>query len=153
MLPNDSAAIGVQHLGVLKLFALPGAGDSDMDGDGLPDSWELDYFDTLEVLNSIYDFDGDGLSDYGEYVAGTDPTDPDSLFQLSRFEPQEGAQIEIVWPSASNRQYSVWYSDDTLYNFQLAISNILATPPINTLQLNLSSPASARFYRIEVQWP
>lgn len=153
VLPNDSAAIGVQHLGVLKLFALPGAGDSDMDGDGLPDSWELDYFDTLEVLNSIYDFDGDGLSDYGEYVAGTDPTDPDSLFQLSRFEPQEGAQIEIVWPSASNRQYSVWYSDDTLYNFQLAISNILATPPINTLQLNLSSPASARFYRIEVQWP
>jgi len=47
----------------------------DMDGDGMPDEWELKYFGSL-VQNASTDFDGDGFSDLEEYLRGTDPTDP-----------------------------------------------------------------------------
>jgi hypothetical protein len=48
----------------------------DQDGDGLPDWWETDHFGDLSQ-NSQGDHDGDGLSNYQEYLQGTDPMDPD----------------------------------------------------------------------------
>ena len=47
--------------------------DDDTDGDGLPDWWELKYFDDLTVTDGTIDSDGDGLNDYYEYLAGTSP--------------------------------------------------------------------------------
>jgi hypothetical protein len=45
----------------------------DMDGDGLPDSWEQDYFGNLDQ-GPDDDYDGDDFTNYEEYIAGTDPT-------------------------------------------------------------------------------
>lgn len=47
----------------------------DFDQDGLPDSWELQYFGDLSQGPGD-DFDGDGFINLEEYEAGTDPTDP-----------------------------------------------------------------------------
>jgi hypothetical protein len=51
----------------------------DSDADGMPDSWVADCFGgvTADRTGRDDDFDGDGLSNIGEYVAGTDPTDSD----------------------------------------------------------------------------
>ncbi|MDD3275506.1 MAG: S8 family serine peptidase [Kiritimatiellales bacterium] len=48
----------------------------DSDGDGLLDSWEITWFGDLSYDGSA-DSDGDGISDWGEYLAGLDPTNPD----------------------------------------------------------------------------
>jgi len=48
--------------------------DIDLDGDGIPDSWEQDYF----ISDPDADGDGDGLTNEEEYAAGTDPLDRDS---------------------------------------------------------------------------
>lgn len=48
----------------------------DADGDGLLDSWEIQYFGNLSQ-SSTNDFDGDGISNWGEYLAGLDPTNSD----------------------------------------------------------------------------
>ncbi|MCC2617236.1 PQQ-binding-like beta-propeller repeat protein [Aestuariibacter halophilus] len=50
---------------------------SDSDDDQLPDSWELQYGFSPVVANTG-DSDGDSLSDRGEYVRGTDPTNVDT---------------------------------------------------------------------------
>ena len=60
--------------------------NADMDGDGLPDYWELangldpDNADQNGngVLDAYDDFDGDGLNNYAEFVAGLNPNDADS---------------------------------------------------------------------------
>lgn len=46
--------------------------DGDSDNDGLHDAWEQQYFGNL-VNDGSLDSDSDGISDYDEYVAGTDP--------------------------------------------------------------------------------
>ena len=46
---------------------------TDNDTDGMPDSWE-DYYSAKSALNSFWeDYDGDGLLNYVEFWAGTDP--------------------------------------------------------------------------------
>ena len=50
--------------------------EPDTDNDLLPDSWELHWFGNLTTAGPGTDTDRDGLSDWAEYVAGTDPTKP-----------------------------------------------------------------------------
>ncbi len=51
--------------------------DLSLDGDRLPDLWELYWFGNLDQTDSD-DPDGDGLNNLAEYLAGTDPTSADS---------------------------------------------------------------------------
>jgi len=65
----------------------------DSDGDGLPDAWEesqlyhtgilpgADGWD-LSLIDRDGDFDTDGVSNYGEYLAGTYATDASSILAL-----------------------------------------------------------------------
>lgn len=54
----------------------------DSDGDGLPDTWEIQYqfdpFDNTGVNGASGNPDNDGLNNLQEYIAGTNPRDPDS---------------------------------------------------------------------------
>ena len=53
--------------------------DTDDDNDLLPDSWELaNQLLPLNRFDAHRDGDDDGVSNYREYVAGTDPNDADS---------------------------------------------------------------------------
>ncbi len=52
---------------------------ADTDQDGLEDDWELGFFPgDLTKLSENSDNDNDGLNDKGEFLAGADPTNPDS---------------------------------------------------------------------------
>ena len=55
----------------------PGAADGDIDNDGLPDRWEVAWFDqtTLAVQTATGDPDGDGATNVQEYQATSFPTD------------------------------------------------------------------------------
>ena len=53
----------------------PTVNESDMDDDGLPDTWERAYAPELALLAPNSDSDGDGLTDEDERQMGTSPLD------------------------------------------------------------------------------
>ena len=54
--------------------------DKDDDNDDMPDAWEIQYgFDPL-VDDASQDFDGDGISNLNEYLAGSNPVVPQDNF-------------------------------------------------------------------------
>jgi hypothetical protein len=57
---------------------LLGLVDDDTDNDGLRDTWEVQYFGSIDVSDGSDDRDGDRLTDIEEQVAGTSPILPDT---------------------------------------------------------------------------
>jgi len=53
------------------------------------------------------DADHDGMSNYQEYIAGTDPLSDQSGFKLVSIRPAQPSGIVIQWSSVSNKTYSV----------------------------------------------
>jgi hypothetical protein len=51
----------------------------DTDGDGMPDGWEVRHGFNPAVANGSSDADSDNLSNYQEYLDGTDPNTADQL--------------------------------------------------------------------------
>jgi hypothetical protein len=85
--------------------------------DSLPDEWELLYFGGLDatLASEEEDFDGDLVSNYDEWVAGTDPTDATDFLSL---EPALG----VTWKSQLDRSYRIEYSDDNWVSSALSES-------------------------------
>ena len=79
---------------VVVIVAAPGT-SPDSNSNGIADAWEYHYFGGLTTPNggANDDFDGDGLSNWYEYVTGTDPTDPSSGFRL--YISQPNGQIAV----------------------------------------------------------
>jgi hypothetical protein len=50
----------------------------DWDGDGLPDDWEIAHGLNPGFNDASLDSDGDGLTNWEEYLRGTDPLNPDT---------------------------------------------------------------------------
>ncbi len=56
---------------------------ADADGDAIPDLWEADHgLDRDDPDDGARDSDHDSFSNFSEYLAGTDPNDPQSVFTL-----------------------------------------------------------------------
>ncbi len=122
----------------------------DRDNDGLPDWWELHYFGNITNAVAEADGDADASSNLAEYRSGCNPTN-----RLSRFEVQPSSfaapdVFELSWPSTSNRTYAVEATTNLKQPFTSVYTNILATPPSNTLRvpINTSEP---RFFRIRAE--
>jgi len=99
------------------------------------------------------DEDNDGLLNYAEYVAGTDPTSAGSALEVSLAatnEPAAPDEIVVTWPAVPGRIYSVRRATDLLAGFVRIASNIPATSPVNRYVDRDINPALPHFYRIDV---
>ncbi len=123
----------------------------DTDNDGLPDYWELLYFGSLTATDGTTDSDGDGLSDYEEYLAGTDPTDPNSSMHFYGCGGGNNGPTEftITWSSSTNRNYTIEWTTSLMTNFVMLVTNIPGTPPQN--QYVHTTMESNAFYRVILQ--
>ena len=121
----------------------------DLDGNGLPDAWEILYFGGTGVDPSG-DPDGDGLDNRDEHQAGTNPNDFQSQFRFIRVVSQaQGVLVE--WSSVTNRSYSILRSSDLLTGFQPVAANRLATPPVNSHLDTTASPPGPYFYLLRLE--
>jgi Tol biopolymer transport system component len=135
---------------------LPPAANADSDGDGIPDWWMIQYFG--HVCGEAYDQslaqddpNGTGMTALQDYIAGTNPTDPDSVFQVMVVPPvSPGGNVMLIWPAVAGRTYSILYKDsldDPAWN------PLEGAPTINGNQGQFLVPTdqTSRYYRIVVQ--
>ncbi len=85
-------------LSISSIFSYSGVASAqlmDSDSDGMPDDWENFYaLDSFNSIDANEDADLDGLSNFNEYIAKTNPKNPDSDFDSF----QDGVDIEPTDP-------------------------------------------------------
>ena len=115
---------------------------------GTPEWWLASFGWTNQFeAASLADSDHDGMAAWQEYVAGTNPVNPNSVLRVELTVPV-GAGKALRWPSVANRWYSVYRADSPNGVFARLTNGIPATPPLNTF--TDSSAGTAGFYRVGV---
>lgn len=79
----------------------------DGNGDGLPDNWQAAHWGSAgaPLAGPDVDSDGDGVTNYQEFLAGTDPTNPASVFRSRVL--RAGGGWELRWNAVPGLVYQV----------------------------------------------
>ena len=120
---------------------------TDTDGDGLPDAWETQNgLNPNSGADRNLDGDGDGMSNYAEYIAGTNPADATSYLKVSA--GVVGSAATVNFGAASNKTYTVQYTDDLNVISWQRLGNV-SSRTINRNE-TLADPqyTTNRFYRV-----
>ena len=129
--------------------------EADNDSDGIPDSWETTYGLDVSSSNADMDSDGDGFSDFAEYVSGTSPIDRDDYF--SHAGTYHNDQFAIQFETKSGRTYCLKVSTDLLHWHDW--TDVLGDDLEQTLEFNasahniseLSTDSGSYFFKIEIE--
>lgn len=130
-----------------KAAGLSFADPIDFDLDGLPDSWERAFGTQVNVADGDADLDGDGATNFEEFLAGTNPSSRDSVFVARLSAPNAAGVATLSWPSVAGVSYRVLISDRPEGEFQL-----LRTVPSNgtgTTSTPITANLSKKFFRVE----
>jgi len=101
-------------------------------------------------FNPEDDNDGDQFSNWSEYVAGTDPTDHQSLLEVVNIKRLSNGQTQVAWPSSTGRIYDLEGALNINGPYSLVATNINATTPIN-IQDFIDGAATLRYFRVVVK--
>lgn len=147
---GDSSTAHTVSDGVLSV-RIPGV-PGDINGNGIRDQWEMDWFGAITNVNDQTDFDGDGLSDYREYLSKTNPKNPASCLAITLFGVQDPVTggVTLQWYSIVGRTYRIERATDLVnpFAFSRVGQNVLATSPINTYRDYPPTGTTSLFYRI-----
>jgi len=142
----------------------------DSDHDGLPDAWEeWQMYQAglrpgpkgwdLSLITRNGDFDGDGISNYDEYIAGTFAGDAAERFEL-RIITKVPTGIKFEFFAITGKLYSIEESSDLktwvpiVFRVGPATTGALRyqAPAVDIVNATVDSPvATSRFYRLSVR--
>jgi hypothetical protein len=144
--PNDGLTNGAPFTTSSVQVAL------DANGNGLNDDWEIQYFGYLGV-DPTADPDGDGMTNYQEYLAGTNPTNPASCLRITG-RALTGNSAVVTWTTVGGKSYAVQASTEVNGGFA-DFSPVIAVPGTgeavtNFVDVNALTYWPARFYRVRL---
>lgn len=134
-------------------YSLLVSGDGyDSDGDGMSDYWELANFNSATGAVATADADGDGEDNYNEYVSGTDPNNPASVFKTSSYSvpSASGQRFIINWNPIFGRVYNVVGAPDLLSGSYSDLSGDLPYP-VDSYTTTVQNAVQQQYYRVNVR--
>jgi hypothetical protein len=141
---NPRVANASVDMGAYEFIPQVGA---DTDADDMPDTWEYDHFDGN--ADATADADSDQLSNLGEYIAGTDPTNSASYLHITSCTlTNNGTQMQIIWsPSISGRIYGIFSTTNLMTDF----SDTGISHPYPDTHTMVTNQAPSTYYKVSVQ--
>jgi hypothetical protein len=120
-------------------------------GDGIPDSWRLRWFGTIDNLLSVSNAcpSGDGINNWMKYVAGVDPNTASDFPSTSPVKPvPSGSTMAIHWPTISGKQYVILRSSSL---FSGKWSSIATNTGSGTdMEFDDTTSGQTQFYRVQI---
>ena len=121
----------------------------DVNNNGMSDLWELFYFGEVSATRTrATDTDGDGVTDYDEFIAGTDPTKANSALAMGSPKTQSNGAVRLEWASALGRQYRVQGS--TNFVTWEPVTDWIRLSDTNSVISLPTGLSGLMFYRLEV---
>lgn len=121
----------------------------DANHNGMSDAWEKYYFGVVSTnRTNLTDTDGDGMTDYQEFIAGTDPTNAASKLIFLGASMQTNSAVEFRWSAVPGRSYQVLSSADFM-TWTPASDWVRAT--VSPMSFTTNTTAGARSYRVQVR--
>ena len=107
---------------------------ADFNGDGLPDAWQSAYFGTSDATNAVpgADPDGDGAANRLEYLAGTNPTNANSVIRITAIAAPTNLPVRVDFTTGTNHLYTMQMREDLVAGYWLGLS--AAVPGNNGVQ-------------------
>jgi sugar lactone lactonase YvrE len=141
-----------------QLRVIYASGSFDGNGDGLPDAWQIRYFGCVSCSNAApgFDADGDGASNLQEFLAGTDPTNSASAFQILSI-AEEGSDLRVIWMTGIGRTNALQSTagnsngnyDTNAFVDVFVVTNTLSTTT-NYLDAGAATNSPIRYYRVRL---
>lgn len=135
----------------------------DTDADGLPDAWEQLYFPTY-WYGATNNLDSDELSNYGEYIADTDPWDAGSVFRILNLSRETNNDVRISFLASTQRLYTIQFNEEFIHGAFNAWQSTTSSPfwgsggTMAWIDDGSETPAhpslaTGRVYRVRVELP
>ncbi len=142
--PQTNVLTGTNVLALRSVYSI-----ADTNHNGIPDSWEETYLGGVESSHPPEtDSDGDHMSDYQEFMAGTNPTNNLSTLVLQPPVLGSGDTVQVAWETAPGRAYRILSSSD-LRTWSAATPWIY--PTTTSYSLALPIPNTARPYMLRLE--
>jgi len=119
--------------------------------DGIPDSWRLRWFGTVNNYLSISNAcpSGDDINNWMKYVAGVDPNTANDFPSLNSKTPvPSGSATAIHWPSVNGVEYVVQSSSSLFTGKWTAIATNTGTG--TDMEFDDNSTGTVKFYRVQI---
>ena len=116
------------------------------------DEWKLHFFGSLAnpSAGDLADADGDGVPSWREYMAGTDPTDPNSRLQLSGAVSPAGkaqSRMAIHWLTAPGKAYEVQWASKLSGGVWSVLAAVSGDGTVASC-FDTNMTATVRYYRL-----
>lgn len=130
---------------------------NDTDSDGIPNNWTTAHFNHAtgsagDKSRAIDDADGDGMTNFQEFLAGTDPKNSASRFAVSSIDRNTGSP-RIGFQPVAGKTYRLDYRDNLNFGDWITLIDGIFAPNNSTIQINdpTATGLAKRFYRLDLE--